>query len=53
VGFWLVDESQGLVMRQQRTEEETTKLVREKTEKARQGERAWTGRFVAVERPGT
>jgi hypothetical protein len=39
VAFWFVDETQGLIKRQQRTEEETTKLVREKAEKARRGER--------------
>lgn len=38
VGFWLVDESQGLVRRRQRTEEETTRLVREQAERTR-GER--------------
>jgi hypothetical protein len=32
VGFWLVDESQGLVRRRQRTEEETARLVRERAE---------------------
>jgi hypothetical protein len=35
VGFWLVDETQGLVRRQQRTEEETTRLVRERAETVR------------------
>jgi hypothetical protein len=35
VGFWLVDESQGLVRRRQKTEEETTRLVRERTEEVR------------------
>jgi hypothetical protein len=39
VAFWFVDETQGLVRRQQRTEEETARLVREKAEKARRGER--------------
>jgi hypothetical protein len=39
VAFWFVDETQGLIRRQQRTEEETAKLVREKAEKARRGER--------------
>jgi hypothetical protein len=38
VGFWLVDESQGLVRRRQRTEEETTRLVREQAEAARESE---------------
>lgn len=36
VGFWLVDESQGLVRRRQKTEEETTRLVRERAEEVRQ-----------------
>jgi hypothetical protein len=35
VGFWLVDESQGLVRRRQRTEEETARLVHEKAERER------------------
>ncbi len=35
VGFWLVDESQGLVRRRQRTEEETTRFVREQAETVR------------------
>ena len=35
VGFWLVDERQGLIRRQQRTEEETTRLVRERAERVR------------------
>ena len=38
VGFWLVDESQGLIRRQQRTEEETAKLVKERTERIREGD---------------
>jgi hypothetical protein len=40
VGFWLVDESQGLIKRQQRTEEETAKLVKERTERIREGDEA-------------
>ena len=38
VGFWLVDESQGLIRRQQRTEEETAKLVKERTQRIREGD---------------
>jgi uncharacterized oligopeptide transporter (OPT) family protein len=34
VAFWFVDESQGLVRRQQRTEEAATRLVRERAEAA-------------------
>ena len=35
VGFWFVDERQGLIRRQQRTEEETAKLVRERAARVR------------------
>ncbi|WP_242343051.1 DUF1360 domain-containing protein [Anaeromyxobacter terrae] len=37
VAFWFVDESQGLVRRQQRTEEAATRLVRERAEALRVG----------------
>ncbi|ABS28470.1 hypothetical protein Anae109_4292 [Anaeromyxobacter sp. Fw109-5] len=37
VGFWFVDESQGLVRRQQKTEEATARLVRERAEALREG----------------
>ncbi|WP_242361579.1 DUF1360 domain-containing protein [Anaeromyxobacter sp. SG17] len=37
VAFWFVDESQGLVRRQQRTEEAATRLVRERAEALREG----------------
>jgi hypothetical protein len=50
VGFWLVDESQGLVRRRQRTEEETTRLVREQAEKV--AEEAGNGRSPPLEAPG-
>jgi hypothetical protein len=40
VGFWFVDESQGLVRRRQRTEEATTRLVRERAELLRDDEGA-------------
>lgn len=38
VGFWFVDESQGLVRRRQKTEEATTRLVRERAELLRDGD---------------